>query len=156
MWLSQIDPNLFHLDWDRVSEVLVALILLSFLVERFLSVIFESYWFIEKAENRHLKEPIAFAVSLAVCWVWDFDAVSMIILADRTNPFGYIITAGVIAGGSKASIAVFRQWLGIKSTARKALEERRAAGEVPSTGGARGSKTRSKAAGKKTRSAKEG
>src|SRR5690606_31989735 len=122
-----LDPNLFHLDWARTTEVLATIILLSLLVERALSVLFESSWYIEKfqeGKRTRFKELLAFIVSSAVCIVWDFDAISMIVLAERTSWFGCIITGAVIAGGSKASIRLFRDWLGIKSTARRDYEAR--------------------------------
>ena len=41
-----MDPNLFHLDWGRVFEVLVAIVIMAFLMERALAVLFESRIFI--------------------------------------------------------------------------------------------------------------
>ncbi|MFC1530059.1 hypothetical protein ACFL6R_05015 [Gemmatimonadota bacterium] len=120
-----MDPNLFHLDWARTAEVLAAVVILSALIERSLSVLFEWRHFIDWNEkttntgtktNKGWKEPIAFAMSLFICIVWDFDAVSMIILSDHTTLLGEIVTAGILAGGSKGSLALFRTYLGIKST----------------------------------------
>ena len=47
-----MDPNLFHLDWERVSEVLVAIVILAFLLERALAVLFESRFFISMNNKR--------------------------------------------------------------------------------------------------------
>ena len=66
--------------------------------------------------------PIALAVSVAICFVWEFDAVSMIVLAERTNWFGYLVTGGVIAGGSKAAIKLFHDVLDFKSNALREME----------------------------------
>jgi hypothetical protein len=121
-----MDPNLFHLDWDRTAEVLATVLLLSLLVERALSPMFESAWYIRRLQAKELKEFIALVVATAVCWYWRFDAVSMIVLADKTSPFGYLITGAIVAGGSKGSIRLFREALGIKSTARKDYEDRKA------------------------------
>jgi hypothetical protein len=121
-FLGAMDPNLFHLDWDRTAEVLIAITILSLLVERALAPLFESRWFLAKYQGQSVKEPIAFLAALGVCASWDFDAVSMVVLAERTNWFGYLVTAGVIAGGSKASIALFQDFLKIKSGARKELD----------------------------------
>lgn len=41
-----MDPNLFHLDWDRTFEALAAIIALSFLVERVAALLFESKAFV--------------------------------------------------------------------------------------------------------------
>ena len=43
-----MDPNLFHLDWERVGEVLTAIVVLSFVLERALAVPFESRLLINK------------------------------------------------------------------------------------------------------------
>lgn len=47
-----MDPNLFHLDWDRTIEVLAAIVVLSFFVERALALLFEHKWFIARFRNR--------------------------------------------------------------------------------------------------------
>src|SRR5690606_14911310 len=75
-------------------------------------------------KRTRFKELLAFIVSSSVCIVWNFDAVSMIVLAERTSWFGCIITGAIIAGSSRASIRLFRDWLGIKSTARRDYEAR--------------------------------
>src|SRR5579862_9319275 len=102
-----MDPNLFHLDWERVGEVLTTVIVLSFILERALAVLFESRQFIKRFEGKGVKEWIAATVCVAVCVIWKFDAISMIILTDKTTIFGEILTGCVIAGGSKASMKLF-------------------------------------------------
>ena len=64
------------------------------------------------------------AVAL-VAWL-DFDALAIIFSREETSWVGWLITAGVVAGGSKGSIKLFRDWLGWKSSAQKQLEERQA------------------------------
>ncbi len=114
-----MDPNLFHLDWERVFEALAGIVLLSFLIERALSIVFENRFLLERVwKKAHgLKEVVAFAVALIVCITWDFDAISMIILTDHTSIPGEIITAGIVAGGSKGSVKLFRDVFGFRSTA---------------------------------------
>ena len=126
-----MDPNLFHLDWDRSLEVLAAIVFLSMFIERALSVVFETRAFITATGGKGvpIKEIIAFGVALAVCVRWQFDAVSMTILSEQTSHVGEVITAGIIAGGSKGSVALFRDWFGWKSTAQK----EKAAGQKDST-----------------------
>lgn len=167
-----MDPNLFHLDWERTLEALVGIIVLSFLVERACALLFESRWWISRFEDARvgklsgsnenapsgevspvaenpsaagekqakvnagetagpakqkalagqrypLKEFIVFVLSLVICWVWKFDAVSIIMLSERTQLAGIIITAGVVAGGSKASIALFHDLLKVRSSANE-------------------------------------
>ena len=128
-----MDPNLFHLDWDRTAEVLATIVVLSLIVERGLSWIFESAWYINRFQKSEFKELIAFLVAAVICIVWHFDAVSMIVLAEHTNWFGCLVTAGVIAGGSKGSIQLFREFLGFKSSTRKEYETKKATTAAPPT-----------------------
>ena len=61
-----------------------------------------------------------------ICYFWDFDAVSIILLSDRTGLAGVIITSLVVAGGSKASIRLFHDLLKVRSNAedqRKTLRD---------------------------------
>ena len=102
-----MDPNLFHLDWERVGEVLAAIVVLSFILERALAILFESRSFLKRFESAGIKEWIAAAVCIAVCIVWKFDAISMIVLTDKTTVFGEIVTGAVIAGGSNDLTGVF-------------------------------------------------
>lgn len=112
-----MDPNLFHLDWGRTFEVLAAVVVLSLLVERALAPLFEHRAFIRRFEKRGLKEPLAFLVALAVCVYWEFDAISMVILRPKVSVVGEVLTAAVVAGGSKGSVKLFRDFLGFKSSA---------------------------------------
>lgn len=98
-----MDPNLFFVDWERLAEVLIAIIVLSFMLERACSVLFEHRLFIKLFGGKGVKEVIALALAYFVCQRWDVDAISMIVLTDQTSRVGELITAGVIAGGSKAS-----------------------------------------------------
>ncbi len=114
-----MDPNLFHLDWERLGEVLIAIIVLSFLIERALAILFESRFFINRYKEKSLKEIIAVIAGAIVCWYWDFDALSMIFLKESVTVFGTIVTGAIIAGGSKASIRLFKDLMGVKSLAQK-------------------------------------
>jgi len=144
-----MDPNLFHIDWERTIEALAGIIILSFLIERACALLFESRWWIVKFEDPRvstfpaqqnsgarpklltahkypLKETIGFILALVVCYFWSFDAISIILLSEKTGIPGIIITAFVIAGGSKASIKLFHDILNIRSNAnaeRKILRD---------------------------------
>lgn len=122
-----MDPNLFHLDWERLWEVIVAISVLAILLERALSLVFEHRVFVERFGGKGLKEFIAFGMALWVAWYWDFDAVSMIILKAETTIPGYLITAGIIAGGSKGSVKLFQDLMNIQSTASRAAKGQQAA-----------------------------
>lgn len=113
-----MDPNLFHLDWDRLAEVLATIIVLAFILERALALLFESRGFVGSQLDLHGgKEIIAFIVAAAVCIYWKFDSISMIVLRDHATIWGDLITGGIIAGGRRASIKLFQDVLNIKSSA---------------------------------------
>lgn len=112
-----MDPNLFRIDWPQLLEVLAALVVLSFVVERVLALIFEHRLYVKILDEKGLKEPIAFVVALVVCVNWDFDVVSVLLTAESTSLIGQIITAGVIAGGSKASVKLFHDVMNVRSAA---------------------------------------
>lgn len=116
--LASIDPNLFHLDWDRTLEVLTAIAVVSILLERSLSLVFEHRRFVDsRFDKGGLKELIAFGLAFVICRLWSLDAISIILLAEQTTLLGEVITAGVIAGGAKASLKVFRDIWNIRSAA---------------------------------------
>jgi hypothetical protein len=120
-----MDPNLFHLDWERVAEVLAGIVILAFVLERGLALLFETRFFIERAQGKNLKELIAFVLSVIVCWYWDFDAISMIFLKEKTTLIGIVVTGGVIAGGSKGAIRLFKDIMGFMSEAEKERQNKR-------------------------------
>ena len=114
-----MDPNLFYLDWARTLEVLATVVVLSFILERALSMLFEWRPFVKRFDKKGYKEPIAFIVALVVCVHWNFDAISMIILSESTSLLGEAVTAGIIAGGSKGAIKLFHNVLDMRSTAHR-------------------------------------
>ena len=118
-----MDPNYFFIDWPRVVEVLAAVVLMSFIIERALALVFESRLFIDNAKEKGIKEPIALVVGIVVCWFWHFDAVSVIFIQKSVTVPGVILTGAVVAGGSKGSLKLFRDVLKFKSTAEKNRQE---------------------------------
>ncbi len=94
-------PERFAIDSEQLLNVMLVIVLLSFLLARALAVVFENRWFVERFDSKGVKEPISVLVAFAVCRYWDFDAVSVILPRDRTHFLGHLLTAGIIAGGSK-------------------------------------------------------
>lgn len=129
-----MDPNLFHVDGERLVEVLFTIVVLSFFIERALSILFESRFFLDRFEGKSIKELIAFAVGAVVCWQWQFDAVSILLVQEKMSIFGEIITGAIIAGGAKASLKLFRDVLNIKSKAAQERETLATPNSQPKTG----------------------
>jgi hypothetical protein len=129
-----MDPNLFRIDFERAFEVLIAIIVLAFFLERALALIFEHRLYMKKLHNKGFKAPIAFIVSYAVCSGWDFDAISVMLVAEKTTHLGHAITAGIIAGGSKAAIKLMQDVWKIRSeTATQIRSEQQPGEKTPAT-----------------------
>lgn len=118
-----MDPLLFGIDGEVVLEVLGTIVLIALLIERALSMVFEWRPLVPILNNQGLKEPIAFAVAALVCWWKDFDAFAVIFQDEKTSIFGLLLTALIVAGGSKGAVKLFRDWAGWKSTAYRELEQ---------------------------------
>ena len=94
-------------NWQLILETLAVLSIVSIFVERALSLVFEHKTLGEKLTGK--KEFIAYALSLGVCFLYDFDAMKAILPVENpTRYIGFFITAAVISGGSKASMKMFR------------------------------------------------
>jgi hypothetical protein len=118
-----MDPNYFTVDWERLGEVLLTIIVFAFFIERALSPLFESRYFIKRYKEKSVKEVIAVILGVTICWMWKFDALSFVIPGETTTIPGYFITGAIIAGGSKASVKLFRDIMGAKSTAQDIEDE---------------------------------
>ncbi|HJX70680.1 MAG TPA: hypothetical protein VJ346_01975 [Bacteroidales bacterium] len=122
-----MDPSLFHLNWLRLLEVLVTISVFAIFLERALSILFESRFFIRRFKGKSIKEIIAFICGVTICWIWKFDALSLIFLVEKTLIVGYIVSGAIIAGGSKGSLILFRDFLKVKSLAQKEFDQEQAA-----------------------------
>jgi hypothetical protein len=121
-----MDPLLFGVKADVVAEVIGAIAILSIFVERALAPVFEWRIILDKIKNKGFKEPIALAASFLVVYLYKFDAMAVIFTQEKNSILGYVITAAVVAGGSKGSVKLFRDWMKIKSSAQQEYEDSKA------------------------------
>src|SRR3546814_8524629 len=91
---------------DKLGEALVALVVLSIIIERGLAIIFDTKAFRLTGDQKAM---IAIGVSAAICFLLNFDIITLIpkVCADcgfgtnRLPPWvGTLITCFVVAGGS--------------------------------------------------------
>lgn len=135
--IGPADPNLFALNWESVFEVLVTIIILSFILERALAMLFESSVYLRWAERRKAsgkgdgKATIAFVCAAGGAAFWQFDAISVILVKDQATYLGAIATGAVIAGGSKGAIKLFHDVLDIKSEAYRTYATKTASPPAP-------------------------
>ena len=110
------DPNQFAMQWELLFEVLFLVIVLSFIVERTLAVVFESHpWVTWQKKKTTPKTSIAVLVSVLICYFYQIDIMAVLMHHEHVSFMGAVITGTVIAGGSKASIKLFRDIWGIQS-----------------------------------------
>lgn len=124
-----MDPNLFRIDWEQTGEVLIGIVVMAFIVERALAVVFESKIYLRVCGDWSIKEFITLGVCFVITWKWSFDALSVILHGDKPTFIGCLLTAGVIAGGSKAALKLFRDVMGVENEQAKAARQQRIAND---------------------------
>ena len=95
---------------EQTIAVLIGLLAISIVLERSLHFIFRFAWYRKffankgnKPTPKATKALIALAISMWVCFQYDFDAFARIIVPSKHGhgtEVGYILTALIIAGGS--------------------------------------------------------
>lgn len=103
-------------------QQILLLVVASFILERALALVFEQDFFRALNKNNRIgwmKEFIAFGVSYSVCRIYNFDCLSRLFCEsaplNQVTDFGEILTAMVIAGGSKGAMKLMQDYLGIKN-----------------------------------------
>jgi hypothetical protein len=136
--MAGLDPNLFAVNWPVLLEALSVLVVLAMLVERALAQLFDSHWFlaieIERADRGlgTFKPLIAFVASAAICVLWNFDVVTILLGKQVDTLLGGILTGAVVAGGSKGAMKLFENVLGWRSGKAEQISAYRAGrGERP-------------------------
>ena len=115
-------PDLFAMQWDVVFEALALVIVIAFFLERVLALLFESHSYTRfrmqqrKKGRNSFKEIIALVASLAICLAYQIDFLAIILSYSQSSFIGIVLTAMLVAGGSKASLKLFRDVLNIRSS----------------------------------------
>ena len=122
-----LDPNQFTVQWDGLFEMMGFVVVVAFIIERLLSVLFESRLFVKFLKTRSkdqstYREIIAVGVSILICLFYQIDIMAVLMSHQHVSIVGTLVTAGVIAGGTKAPLKLFRDVLGFKSNAYKEYE----------------------------------
>src|SRR5690349_21617441 len=85
------NPLFFHLDYSLLAEVFGALLLLAFVLERGLSMLFDSDLY-AKLHNKGLKAPIAAVAAVMLCRQLHFDILAVVFHQDEASWVGAIVT----------------------------------------------------------------
>lgn len=107
-------------------EQILLIVVSAFILERALALVFEQDFFQALNKDNRIgwaKEFIAFGLSYWVCMTYKFDALASLFSTDTTkfaaDNFGEIVTAMVIAGGSKGAMKLMQDYLGIKQSVKQ-------------------------------------
>jgi hypothetical protein len=106
--------------YTESAKVILELFVVALLIESALALIFRWKPFLTVFDPKAVNSVIALAVSLAFVWVYNFDAVAKLLKTYGYDPTpshdaaGYILTAMIVAGGSKGVNRIF-QALGFRS-----------------------------------------
>ena len=113
------DHDTMPTDFEQFEPLIAALgtlVILSLILERALSLVFEWGGWRDWIRTKHLRAPIAFAAAYTMCVSGQFDVLAAI--STEVNGYqgmlsiGTFVTAAVIAGGSKGAILLFQGVLG--------------------------------------------
>jgi len=102
---------------------LVRLTLLALFLERALALVFESKPWVKLFDGKGLSPFVAFAVAFSLCTRWQVDSVGAIAAAGRAEAVysvgGAVITAMILAGGSKLVMGLWRTVRSIQAGAQR-------------------------------------
>jgi len=97
-------------DYDMIFGTVLVLFITALFVERALALFFGLKLYKRFLDGTGLKPIIAFIICYLVVSQYDFDALSLV-MCRGSHFWGPVITAGVIAGGSKGVMSI---WVKIK------------------------------------------
>jgi hypothetical protein len=106
------DPKGITEHIENVLWGLAIVVVLSMVLERALQMPFEWSPIQGLIERGKLKAPIAVIVATLMCYSAGFDLISVIAIRSTTTWHGMLMTAALIAGGSKGAILLFQGVLG--------------------------------------------
>ena len=125
--------------YTQVLSALALVVVRSRGRERAVSVPFEWGWLTDYLDRFKLRAPISFGVAYAICAHAKFDVLQMIMpnclstSGTGNSTIGLLLTAGVIAGGSKGAILLFQGMLGFGQQAVDATIARKTLAAVTPT-----------------------
>ena len=101
---------------DEVFKIVWVVTVLAFMIERALAILFEHRLWIRMEERLHLKgmkELVAIALAYNLSAWASFDAPALM-FHKESGRYSMLITALVIAGGSKGAVKLMQGYMGIR------------------------------------------
>lgn len=111
------------MNWEPIVNELIKVVLLAFMVERGLAVIFDMERVEPALARKDLKPVIAMVVSVALCYGLKIDVIGKLAsqgaaLSGSLEWLGYGLTGLVVAGGSAGAVKLFQDVLGFRRSVR--------------------------------------
>lgn len=103
----------------RIGTDLVKLVILAFFLERALALVFELKWYGLVFGEWKIKPLLAFALAAFVCFYYDFDVVATLLEPQAVTLTGILVTAAIVAGGSKVALQLVQEIWGFNPAARE-------------------------------------
>jgi hypothetical protein len=112
------------MNWEPVIDALIKVVLLAFFVERALAVIFDMERVEPMIRRNDLKPVVAMAVSIALCFGLNIDAVSplapesALLKSTHSSWLAVTLSGLIVAGGSAGAVKLFQDVLGFRRSVR--------------------------------------
>lgn len=107
-------------DFVLIIKLLFQLVLLAMALERGFYFLFKWKFWHDFLKEKKLRVPIVLSAAWYLCYLYDFDLVSMIInSSDGSTHIGIVTTACIVAWGSKSAAVLFQDELQFSKESRK-------------------------------------
>ena len=106
-----MQPDFFEADYTQLTEAIFVVVLLSFIIERVLAVVFEHALYKKYLDGKGLSAPISVALSFLVCRSFHFDLLAVMFKDQAAGLLGTILTAMLISGGSKGTMQLMNYFI---------------------------------------------
>lgn len=109
----------------EILDMLFRQIICAVLLERALSLLFETRVFLTLFEGLGIKEFITFGAAVVVCWYGSFDLLAVLFKMKSPTLFGIFVSGAFVAGFQTSSRKIFRDVMGFQSDAYREFFWRR-------------------------------
>lgn len=129
-------PEQLNVQFLQFVGPLAGVVVLSMILERALSFVFDYHWFKVWTQTTHgIKALLTLIASYLVCAEWNVDLMQRLFappeFRDKPTFTGVVITALVVAGGSSGTMSLFEKFMGFhKSTRDELIAAEKAAAEA--------------------------
>ena len=121
-----MQPDFFEADYTQLTEAIFVVVLLSFIIERVLAVVFEHELYKKYLDGKGISAPIAVVLSFFVCRQFHFDLPAIMFKNPQESFLGILLTAMLISGGSKGTMQLMNFFIEALKSRANALQAQNA------------------------------